>query len=146
MAPRNSTKMVVTDNPGTRDSALLRRTIVTMVYIKTYIFDHFYQQYLVILTMVSRNINTKGHSYQRAFFHKFIFSTWYLLPGMFFMGIFQPSKFPRFFLPKYVKFNKPVFFLLLENFTNSDKTPPHLDAHLQLFPHIWKFWKKKALR
>ena len=26
-----------------------------MVYIKTYIFNHFYEQYLVLLTMVPRN-------------------------------------------------------------------------------------------
>ena len=26
-----------------------------MVYIKTYIFNHFYKQYLVLLTMVPRN-------------------------------------------------------------------------------------------
>ena len=26
-----------------------------MVYIKTYVFNHLYQQYLVLLTMVSRN-------------------------------------------------------------------------------------------
>ena len=36
---------------------ILRGTIVnrTMVYIKTYIFNHFYYQYLVLLTMVPRN-------------------------------------------------------------------------------------------
>ena len=28
-----------------------------MVYIKTYIFDHFYPQYLVLLTMAPRNID-----------------------------------------------------------------------------------------
>ena len=30
------------------------------MYIKTYIFDHFYQQYLVLLTMVPRNMTTRG--------------------------------------------------------------------------------------
>ena len=37
-----------------------------MVYIKNYIFDHFYQQYLVLLTMVPRDNDHNG-----VFFHVF---------------------------------------------------------------------------
>ena len=48
---------------GTRYQVLLRGTIVNtrylvgpMVYIKNYILNHFYNEYLVLLTMVPRNI------------------------------------------------------------------------------------------
>ena len=29
-----------------------------------------------------------------------------------------------------------LIFLLLENFTNSDRMPPYVDTHLQLFPNF----------
>ena len=35
-----------------------------------------------------------------------------------------------------------VIFLLLENFTNSDRTPPYIDTYLQLFPNFGNFGKK----
>ena len=34
-----------------------------MVYIKTHIFNHFYQQYLVLLTMAPRNRSSAGCRY-----------------------------------------------------------------------------------
>ena len=37
-----------------------------MVYIKSYIFNYFYKQYLVLLTMVSRNSNTVSVSSSRS--------------------------------------------------------------------------------
>ena len=61
---RGSTKA---PNMGNRFDCteLLRGTIVDrtyhgMVYIKIYIFDHFYNQYLVLLTMVPRNRKKKS--------------------------------------------------------------------------------------
>ena len=45
----------------------------------------------------------------------------------FFAQLFNLPYFPVFFFPKCVKFNEHVFFLLLENFTNSDRTPPYID-------------------
>ena len=33
-------------------------------------------------------------------------------------------------------------FLLLENFTNSDKTPPFIDTYLQLFPNFGNHGEK----
>ena len=35
-----------------------------------------------------------------------------------------------------------LIFLLLENFTSSDRTPPYLDTHLQLIPNFGNSGKK----
>ena len=64
----------------------------------------------------------QGRFYRRAFYP--IISSFFSRNLL----IFQIS---LIFPPKYVKFNKPVFFLL-ENFTNSDRTPPNLDTHLSI--------------
>ena len=40
-----------------------------------------------------------------------------------------------------MKFNKHDF-MLLENFTNSDRTAPYLDTYLQLFPNFGNSGKK----
>ena len=37
-----------------------------------------------------------------------------------------------------------LIFLLLENFTNSDRTPPYIDTYLQLFPNFGNFGKKRS--
>ena len=37
-----------------------------------------------------------------------------------------------------------LIFFILEDFTNSDRTPPYIDTYLQLFPKLWKFWKKRS--
>ena len=37
-------------------------------------------------------------------------------------------------------------FLLLENFTNSDRTPPYIDTYLQLFPNFEKIGRKRSPR
>ena len=47
------------------------------------------------------------------------------------------------FFSKYVKFNG-LYTLLLENLTNSDRTPTYLDTCLELF--FWKYGEKNALR
>ena len=38
-----------------------------------------------------------------------------------------------------------LFFLLLENFTDSDRTPPYLDSYISpIISKLWKFWKKSS--
>ena len=73
-----------------------------------------------------------GHSYRRVFSGNC---------DIFFAQFFNPPYFPDFFFPnKCVKFNE-LGFLLLENFTNSDRTPPKLDTYLQLFPNFGIYGK-----
>ena len=73
----------------------------------------------------------KGHS--EGFFSKF---------STFFRAIFQSYIFSCFF---------PIIgtltnwkFLVLENFTNSDRAPPYIDTCLQSFPNFGKIWKKRS--
>ena len=76
-----------------------------------------------------------------------------ILIGEFFFQIFDIFCFAQFFhLPYFPDFFFPnigmltnLIFLLLENFTNSDRTPPYIDTHLQLFPNFGIFGKN-ALR
>ena len=82
---------------------------------------------------------TQGNSSRRAFFP--IIYTFHVS----FAQFCNLPDFPGFFFSKYVKFNKAVFFLLLENITNSDRTPPYLDTYLQLFPNFENSGQK-ALR
>ena len=51
--------------------------------------------------------------------------------------------FPDFFF-QMCEFNEVVF-LLLENFTNSERTPPYIGTYLQLFPNFGNYGKN-ALR
>ena len=37
-----------------------------------------------------------------------------------------------------------LIFLLLENFTHSDRTPPYIDTYLELISKLWKLWKKHS--
>ena len=56
------------------------------------------------------------------------------------------SKFPTFFSRNFLIFHiflgffskywNVEIFLVLENFTNSDRTPPYIDTYLQLFPNL----------
>ena len=61
---------------------------------------------------------SKDHSYRRVFPKNFHFV---------FAQFFNLLDFLEIFFSKDVKFNKPDF-LLLENFTDSDKTPPYLNT------------------
>ena len=64
----------------------------------------------------------------------------------FFRAIFQSSIFSCFFFPqKYWNVNELDIFAFLENFTNSDRTPPYIDTYVQLFPNFGNFGKN-ALR
>ena len=36
--------------------------------------------------------------------------------------------------------------LLLENFRNSDRTPPYIDAYLQIFPNFGNYGKSSPIR
>ena len=76
----------------------------------------------------------RSFSYRRAFSHNF---------HIFFAQFFHLPYFPDYFF-KYVKFNELVFSASGE-FTNSDKTPPYIDACLQLFPNFGSCGKN-ALR
>ena len=53
----------------------------------------------------------------------------------FFRAIFQSSIFSCFFFPNIGRLTTLIF-LFLDNFTNSDKTPPYIDTYLQLFPNF----------
>ena len=60
-----------------------------------------------------------------------------------FRAIFQSSIFSCFVFPNVgVKFNE-LDFLLLENFTNSDRTPPFIDTYLQLFPNFGSYGRNE---
>ena len=60
-----------------------------------------------------------------------------------FCAIFQSSIFSWFFSPTVWNFTNLIF-LLLENFTNSDRTPPYIDTYLQLFPNFGNYGKKPS--
>ena len=62
---------------------------------------------------------------------------------IFFAQFFNLLYFPVFFPNIGMLTN--VIFLLLENFTNSDRTPPYIDTYIQLFPNFGNF-VKNALR
>ena len=83
-------------------------------------------------------ISTLSYSYRRVFFSYFP----YLVHFSRNFSIFQMF---LIIFPKYVKFNFPEFFVL-ENFTNSARTPPYLDTRY-LSPSISKlrkFWGKSS--
>ena len=63
---------------------------------------------------------------------------------IFFAQFFNLPYFPGFFFPIIGMLTNLIFLLLLENFTNSDRTPPYIDTYLQLFPHFGKFGKKRS--
>ena len=61
----------------------------------------------------------------------------------FFAQIFNLPNFP-IFSPNIGMLTNSIF-LVLENFTNSDRTPPYVDIYLQLFPNSGNY-EKNALR
>ena len=89
-------------------------------------------------------------------YHNIYPGTWYvfdcrgILIGELFFQIFDISfaqfvnipYFPVFF--RNLEMLTNLIFLLLDNLTNSDRTPPYIDTYLQLFPNFWKFWKKRS--
>ena len=60
---------------------------------------------------------------------------------IFFAQFFNLPYFPVFFLPSIVMLTNLIF-LVLENFTKSDRTPPYADTYLQLFPNFGNYGKK----
>ena len=77
-----------------------------------------------------------GHSYRRAFFSNF---------RHLFRAIFRSFIFSWFFFFPNIGMLTNFTFLVLENFTNSDRTPPYIDTYLQLFPNFG-IYGKNALR
>ena len=74
-----------------------------------------------------------------------------ILVGELFFQIFdiffaQFSNLPYFpvFFPNIGMLTNMIF-LVLENFANSDRTPPYIDAYVQLFPNF-RNYGKNALR
>ena len=61
-----------------------------------------------------------------------------------FAQFFNLPYFPVFFPPN-IGMLTDLIFLVMENFTNSDRTPPCIDTCLQLFPNFGKYGKN-ALR
>ena len=78
----------------------------------------------------------KGHSYRRAFCPDF---------RHFFRASFQSSIFSCFFCFPNIGMLTNLIFLVLENITNNDRTPPYIDTYLQLFPNFGNYGKN-ALR
>ena len=79
---------------------------------------------------------SKGHSYRRAFFPifrhlNFVSRNFSILH--IFLGFF-PN----------IGMLTNLIFLVLENFTNSDRTPPYIDTYLHLFPNFGNFGKKRS--
>ena len=70
-----------------------------------------------------------------------------ILLGELFLPSFQPFFAEFFNLPYFLFFFSTrvlvyltnLIFLLLDNFTNNDRTPPHIDTYLQLFPNFGKY-------
>ena len=67
-----------------------------------------------------------------------------LIVDIFIAQFFPSSIFSCFYFPN-IGMLTTFIFLRLENFTNSDRTPPYIDTCLQLFSKFGKFGKK-ALR
>ena len=65
----------------------------------------------------------------------------------FFVQFFNLPYFPVFFSQINVWNLTNLFFLLLENFTKSDRTPPYIVWYIPVSPVIsklWKLWKKRS--
>ena len=60
-----------------------------------------------------------------------------------FCAIFQSSTFSCFIFPNIGTLTNLIF-LVLENFTNSNRTPPYIGTHLQLFPNCGNYGKKSS--
>ena len=61
-----------------------------------------------------------------------------------FAQFFNLPYFPAFFLPNIGRLTNLIF-LVLEKFTDSDRTPPYIDTYLQLCPNFGNYGKN-ALR
>ena len=57
-------------------------------------------------------------------------------------AIFQSCIFSWVFFQIYMGMLTNLIYLILENFTNSDRTPPYIDTYLQLFPNFGNYGKK----
>ena len=61
-----------------------------------------------------------------------------------FCAIFQSSIFSCIFFPNIGMLTNLIFLILLEKFTNSDRTPPYIDTYLQLIPNLGIFGKTRS--
>ena len=76
---------------------------------------------------------TEGHTYRRAFFPNI---------RRFFRAIFHSSIFSYFSCFPNIGMLTDLIFLVLENFTNSDGTPPYIVTYFQLFPNFFEIMEK----
>ena len=63
---------------------------------------------------------------------------------IFYTQFFILPYFPGFFSP-IIGMLTNLIFLVLEKFTNSERTPPHIDTYLQFFPNFGNYGEN-ALR
>ena len=110
-----------------------------MVHPKTNIFTYFHSHYLVLFNVIPRNsavlelrVILVGELFVQIF-------------DIFFAQFFNLPYFPAFSPPNIGMLTNLIFLLLLENFTNSDRTSPYIDTYLQLFSNFGKLGKN-ALR
>ena len=96
--------------------------------------------YCTIIVLVVLETYRTGHSLRAILIGELFV---HIIFDICFAQFFNLPYFPVFFINIGMLTN--LIFLLLENFTNSDRTPPYIDTYLQLFPNFGKIGKN-ALR